>query len=571
MENQRLLLAALLSAILLVVWNYFFLPVPVEQDAEPVPGVEQTSERPDVQSPSRPFDPLADEEESESAEASKPERSVQFDFAEDRLEDSMESVLILETERVVARFTNRGAKLLSFQIKKQADRDGKPLEFVRKRGEDVYPFGLVDEQGRSHPLNTAGFVGEKVSDREILFRYRGDQGTAEKRYSFDEAGMLRATFRVGDPEPWGILIGPGVRETNSVDADSRFLQRMASYHTSGTSETIEPKKQEESVRLSSSGLQWVGLEDNFFLAAALPESGWDEVIIQPVLQNPEAVEGEERFSTQIGDGNKDWLKEQQLIILAEGGELSLRAFLGSKEYSRLSSLPYGLEETVRWGWFGFLARPLYYGLEWIYHNVVANYGWAIVLITFLIKLIFFPLTHKSQKSMAKMQELNPKVQSIRNKYRSKLKDKQGRPNLEAQRQMNEEMMSLYKSAGVNPASGCLPILLQMPVFFAFYRLLSTAVELRNAPWLGWIQDLSVPDPYYLLPIVMGVSSIFMQKMMPSSPDPMQRRIMQLMPIMFMFFAFAFPSGLVLYWVTNNLLTMVQQAVLLKRKEAETKA
>ena len=168
--------------------------------------------------------------------------------------------------------------------------------------------------------------------------------------------------------------------------------------------------------------------------------------------------------------------------------------------------------------------------------------------------------------MAKMQALNPKVQAIRNKYRSKLKDKQGRPNVEAQRQMNDEVMKIYKSAGVNPASGCLPILLQMPVFFAFFRLLSTAVELRGAPWIGWISDLSVPDPYYILPILMGVTSVLMQKMMPAAPDPMQRRLMQLLPIMFMFFAFAFPSGLVLYWVTNNLLSMLQQGIMMKLKE-----
>jgi YidC/Oxa1 family membrane protein insertase len=246
--------------------------------------------------------------------------------------------------------------------------------------------------------------------------------------------------------------------------------------------------------------------------------------------------------------------------------MRLRNYLGAKRYSRLVALPYGLEETVRFGWFGFLSKPLYFGLEWIHRELVPNYGWAIVLITVLIKILFFPLTHKSQESMGKMQELNPKVQAIRAKYRGKLKDKQGRPNLEAQRQMNEEVMKVYKSAGVNPASGCLPILLQMPVFFALFRLLSTAVELRNAPWILWIRDLSAPDPYFILPIVMGATSLTMQRMMPSSPDPMQRRMMQMMPLVFVFFAFAFPSGLVLYWVTNNILTMGQQALLLKLKK-----
>ena len=143
--------------------------------------------------------------------------------------------------------------------------------------------------------------------------------------------------------------------------------------------------------------------------------------------------------------------------------------------------------------------------------MVANYGWAIVFLTFLVRLVLFPLTHKSTVSMRKMQALNPQIQAIRQKYRAKLKDKKGRPNAEAQRKMNEEIMGLYKKEGVNPAGGCLPILLQMPVLFAFYSLLSAAVELRGAPWILWIQDLSAPDPYYVLPIVMGASQYVQQK------------------------------------------------------------
>lgn len=168
--------------------------------------------------------------------------------------------------------------------------------------------------------------------------------------------------------------------------------------------------------------------------------------------------------------------------------------------------------------------------------------------------------------MTRMQELNPKVQAIRTKYRSKLKDKNGRPNPEASRQMNEEVMQVYKKAGVNPAAGCLPILLQAPVFFAFFRLLSTAVELRNAPWIGWVTDLSVADPYYVLPLIMGGTSVALQRMMPAAPDPMQRRMMQLLPIMFTVFAFQFPSGLLIYWITNNVLSMLQQAITVRLKQ-----
>ena len=172
--------------------------------------------------------------------------------------------------------------------------------------------------------------------------------------------------------------------------------------------------------------------------------------------------------------------------------------------------------------------------------------------------MLFPLTHKSTVSMQKMQELNPKVQAVKNKYRGKLKDKKGRPDAEAQSKMNKEVMAVYKTAGVNPAGGCFPMLLQIPVLFAFYRLLSSAIELRHAPWMFWIKDLSAPDPIYFLPIVMGASQFIQQRMTPSTGDAMQRRIFLLMPVFFTVLFLGFPSGLVLYWLTNNVLGIIQQ-------------
>jgi YidC/Oxa1 family membrane protein insertase len=175
--------------------------------------------------------------------------------------------------------------------------------------------------------------------------------------------------------------------------------------------------------------------------------------------------------------------------------------------------------------------------------------------------------------MQKMQALNPKMQAIRERWRPKLKDRQGKPNLEAQRKMQEEMNALFKGEGVNPAGGCLPMLLQLPILFAFYNLLSTAIELRQAPWLLWIRDLSAADPYYVLPIVMGATQVVQQRMTPTTADPMQRRIFQLMPIFFTVLFLGFPSGLVLYWLVNNVLTIAQQAVYnhLKRRGEEPAA
>jgi YidC/Oxa1 family membrane protein insertase len=233
-------------------------------------------------------------------------------------------------------------------------------------------------------------------------------------------------------------------------------------------------------------------------------------------------------------------------------------YFGPKEYERLKALPYGLARTVDFGMFGFLARPLLVALHWTHDRLVANYGWAIILLTFAIRILLFPLNHKSIVSMEKMQRVQPKAQAIQQKWRPKLRDKQGRPDREAQAKMNQEIMALYQAEGINPAAGCLPLLLQMPVLFAFYSLLGSAFELRGAPWFGWIQDLSIKDPYYVLPLVMGATMVIQQRLTPTAADPVQRWMMTAMPVVFTVFFLGFPSGLVLYWLTNNVLAIAQQ-------------
>ncbi len=580
MENRRLLLAVFLSALVLMVWYAIFPPPPPAQTRESPatePGQEQLvpAESSGVDAPSEAAG-AGGEVAAFGDEEPQAESLIEFD--QETVVAEMEERPVLENETVRLEFTNRGAQLLSFRLKDYLADDGEPLELIRARGSDPHPFALVASGDKSHRLNKALFVWshgesdfdeepEKVDEQVLSFRHRSDRGTAEKEYRLTSEGLLEVRITTVGGRDWGVVLGPGLRNLSEKEAASRFIQREVGYRRGESLETIAPAKQDSDTFIPGSGLRWVTLEDNYFLNAVMPRTGVREVTVKPVFQRPEAEQGQARFlPIDTREDTEGLSKEQLLFVGADGQQMEIEVLFGAKRYSRLVALPYGLEDTVRWGWFGFLAKPLYYALEWIYQNMVANYGWAIVLVTCLIRLLFFPLTHKSQESMGKMQELNPKVQAIRTKYRSKLKDKQGRPNAEAQRQMNEEVMKVYKTAGVNPASGCFPILLQMPVFFAFFRLLSTAVELRGAPWIGWIGDLSVPDPWYILPILMGVTSIAMQKMMPAAPDPMQRRMMQFLPIMFMFFAFAFPSGLVLYWVTNNLLSMAQQGIMMKLKK-----
>ena len=581
MENRRLFLAVFLSALILIVWNSIFPPAPPPSRAfdDPMESagddgrVAPQQERTEGTSPERLEAEMEAVGDEDTGGLQGPQ--TQIEFKSEVVASEIEDHPVLENELVRVEFSNRGAQLVSFRLKQHRVQGEDSLELVRSRGSDPYPFSLVTAGEKSHRLNKALFVWETESEPglDVLrFRHRSGRGVAEKVFRLHQDGLMEAEIEVLGDRDWSVVMGPGLRNLDPKESSSRFVRREVGYRRGDSLETISRESQEADELIPAQGLQWVTLEDNFFLLAVMPESGVKEVIVRSVLQRMEIQEDQPRFLPADSEVTGETSKEQMLLLEASGQRMEIVTLFGAKRYSRLVSLPYGLEETVRWGWFGFLSKPLYFALEWIHRRIVPNYGWAIVLVTFLIKVLFFPLTHKGQESTGRMQELNPKVQAIKNKYRSKLKDRKGRPNPEASRQMNEEIMKVYKAAGVNPASGCLPILLQAPVFFAFFRLLSTAVELRNAPWIGWIKDLSVADPWFILPLVMGGTSVATQRMMPAPPDPMQRRMMQLLPIMFTVFAFQFPSGLVLYWITNNLLSMVQQAImnrLKRRREAQS--
>jgi protein translocase subunit yidC len=220
----------------------------------------------------------------------------------------------------------------------------------------------------------------------------------------------------------------------------------------------------------------------------------------------------------------------------------------------LTALGSETKRVVRYGMFGFITEILFVSLRAI-HKVVPNWGFAIIVLTILIKILFFPLTYSSSKSMARMADLQPKIKALRAKY------KKAKTDIEQRRQMNEEMMKLYKEHGVNPAGGCLPMLIQLPIFWGFFRMLTVAIELRHSPWILWIKDLSVHDPTYVTPILMGVTQFISQKMTPTSADPAQARMMLIMPVVMTLFFLNFQSGLVLYWLTSNVLQIGQQALM----------
>jgi YidC/Oxa1 family membrane protein insertase len=272
--------------------------------------------------------------------------------------------------------------------------------------------------------------------------------------------------------------------------------------------------------------------------------------------------------SKVLDSNRGLL---QTVFLTERFEigpgqaktLNMKLYLGPKELNRLEAADHDLVKAIDYGWFGVIARPLVLALKWLY-SYTHNYGVAIIILTIIIKIIFWPLTHKSYKSMQVMKKLQPKINQVREKYK------------DDREKLNQELMMLYRTYKVNPVGGCLPMVLQIPVFFALYRMLYNSVELLHQPFMLWINDLTAPDRLYLgfpipylgglpvMTVLMGLSMFLQQKMTPSSGDPRQEKMMLLMPVMFTFFFFNFPSGLVLYWLVNNILSIVQQYLINRR-------
>lgn len=243
--------------------------------------------------------------------------------------------------------------------------------------------------------------------------------------------------------------------------------------------------------------------------------------------------------------------------IAPGSEADLNAtlYIGPKVQDRLESVAPYLELTVDFGWLWFIASPLFWLLEKI-HSVIGNWGWSIVVLTVIVKIVLFPLSATAYKSMAKMRKLGPEMQRIKEQYGS---DRQ---------KMSSEMMKFYQKEKINPLGGCLPIVVQMPVFIALYWMLLESVELRHAPFILWIDDLSMKDPYFVLPILMGASMFVQQLLNPTPPDPMQAKIMKMLPIIFTFFFLWFPAGLVIYWVTNNTISILQQWIITRKIEKD---
>jgi YidC/Oxa1 family membrane protein insertase len=378
----------------------------------------------------------------------------------------------------------------------------------------------------------------------LTFEYQDASGlTARKEFSFVPTSPYVITFSASVTQggrelvptvQWGPALGSG------IVASSRTYNpppQPIFYRDGSVSRIADAKVAENASQDGVFG--FAGADDHYFLTAlvtpAQPIHLDYRLITVPVATAPNTAAHFIDWSARFPSSPKN-----------------VKFFAGPKDFDVLAAVDRDMVRSIHFGMFAWLVVPLLHALKWV-DGFVGNYGWSIIILTVLINLAMFPLRHKSVVSMRRMQELQPEVKAIQDRY-AKLKVTDP-----ARQKMNTEMMSLYRERGVNPASGCVPMLLTLPVLFAFYSMLSVAIELRGAPFVGWIHDLSVHDPLFITPVLMGITQFIQTRMTPSTADPMQQKMMMFMPIIFMAMFIWAPSGLVLYWTTSNLWAIGQQA------------
>ena len=472
--------------------------------------------------------------------------------------------IVVESDHFRAVFSNRGGELVSWQLKDYL-LAGRPVELVPPDlppGEP-WPFSLVFEdenltsvahEALYRPSSHSVRVGERTA--ALTFEYEDDSGFhVRKVFAFDPTTSPYVVYLTVEANVGSEQLNPVIRWGPALGGVDTAPSRFARYEpTRGLlyGRVVEGGvMQELGIERPSAAavagqpaydgqMTFLGVDNHYFLAAAIPGAQQATIVYRVLPLPPVEPDGDVRNLIAFD------------LALADRAS-NLPFFLGPKDFDVLQEADPVLVRAIDFGFLSFLVVPLHRSLKWIY-GLVGNWGWAIILLTIVINVLIFPLRHKSVVSMRKMQEVQPEMKAIQERY-AHLKttdpDKQ---------KMNQEIMALYRDRGVNPASGCLPMLATMPILFAFFRLLGAAIEIRGEPFLLWITDLSVHDPLYVTPLIMGASMFFQQRLNPSQADPTQQKIMMFMPVMFTFMFLWAPAGLVLYWLTGNLLGIGQQVI-----------
>lgn len=456
-----------------------------------------------------------------------------------------EQTVEVNTKLFRAKFSNRGAVLKSWELKRYTtagEQGGQPVQLVYSGGRFKGPLSLVtSDQTVTADLGTALYhVTQDVPQLDtahpvghVTFRYHDVQKKVdvEKQFTFHhDSYVVDIAIRTqGLTAPVDVTLGTNF---GIVEWGEGFIGLM------GSASLVDDKVLKETPEGEAErkgDVKWSAIQDKYFLSVLMPQKASAALAKK---EGDKLVSAGVRFATP-----------------ANGSTMAMQLYAGPKEYDTLKLLNVGLEDTIDFGWFVFgswglvkaVAKPIFYVLRFLY-EFTHNYGITIILLTLSIKLMFVPLQYKSYKSMKQMQVIQPKVLALQTKF----KDDRER--------LNKELIKLYKDHKVNPVGGCLPMVLQMPVFVALFNILYMTIDLRQAPFMLWITDLSVQDPYYVLPIIMGATMVIQQKIIPTTMDPTQAKIMLFLPVFMTFLFVNFPAGLVLYWLTNNVLTITQQVV-----------
>jgi YidC/Oxa1 family membrane protein insertase len=525
--ERRLLLAFVASAVIFAVWSVLFPPQRPPQPVTPQTAVEGAApQEPSPEVGARPAAAEAGAATPAAAEAAAVEETVR-----------------LENDDMVVELTNRGAAITAYELTRYQGDAGETLDLIQ----------TVDHPRRTLPLQLV--VGGERDERLYVVE-RGD-GAATFRWSDGLGSSVTKTVRMpaagygvdvtilleGDLQSSRLSVGTGLRDLGEAEQNSRLaVWGDAVLGADGKIEVVKHRKPKQGLVLEPQQTAFAGFQDAYFLSVFRPQSAVAELRVE-ILET----------TSSDADGKPVAGNVLQVLLTPAGNVLEGQLLGVPKEYDLLHEIGGGVERTLDFGFFGPISVLFLKALRWIY-GAVGNYGLAIILLTVAIRLLLFPLMHSSTVSMRRMQKLQPKVKELQARYKKKKGDPQARAK------MNQEMMALYKQEGVNPMGGCLPLLVQLPILWALYTLFLNAIELRHAPFFGWILDLSAKDPYYVTPILMTATMWLQQRLAPQIGDPQQQRIMRLLPFIFGFMFLQFPSGLVLYWLTNNVLTIVQQEV-----------
>ena len=477
---------------------------------------------------------------------------------------SSESETVIENDLYKIRFTNKGGLVKSWILKKYTDDKGGPLELVNNAAADQYGYPLslwtYDETQRNK-LNSVLYVasqqGTLSAPAEVTFEYSDGEIAATKKFKFDHTYVVQIETSVTSKgaNVSALPMWPsGFGDEISV---ASYASSLVEYQYNNTVERL-PIKKISGGNTIAGPMHWAGIGDQYFGAVFLPQQPQDAslVTLRHSLEIPKDPQQPDKEKTKV-----------EVVGAAVGnlrGPSVERLYVGPKSLPDLESVNIpgltGAEPDLRalvdFGWLGLIARPLFLWLKWTYNHIVPNWGWAILIQTVIINLALLPLRISQMKSMLKMQKIQPQVKSIQEKYKKySMRDPRKAP-------MNEEIQALYKKEGVNPVGGCLPMIIQMPFLFAYYRMLGIAIDLRHAPWL-WIRDLSAPDPWHLLPIAVILTMLVMQRTTPQAGmDPAQQKMMNvMMPVMLGVISWNLASGLCLYWSVGNLIAFVQQTIM----------